>query len=550
MFRARLAHRRMLIVLDNAADAAQVRSLLPWSSRCAVIITSRVGMSALAGAHTVALDVMPVADAVELLAAIIYPESAISEPAAIREIAELCGYLPLALRIAGARLRPRPWQLPWLAERLRQESRRLNLLKAGDLEVRASFSLSYEGLSPTLQQAFRLTGALPLEFPAWALAAVTDHDVDNAEELLEQLADAQLVDISSVDASGLLRYTLHDLLRDFARECLAETDTPEARQAALAGLLEEYIAMATLGAQILQPGAHTQAITRAPLAATILRSRPRQWFSAERTNLIALVQRAHDAGLWEQTWQLAQLLPAMFDWRAGWQAWEHTQQLALVAARNAHHVTAETAILCGLGALHRELGQFDSAVAMLTSSVELARGGGDVDAGASALRNLGDTYRYQGMLTDAIRCFTTALEVFDGLNDRRSMASCFNGRGDAQRGLSCWAESEHDIRQAIELYRALDDRIEVARATIRYAICSRHCRSSPRSATGAGSGGPSSVSPESAASSGTGQVRSSWPVPLSTSSSTSATGPDRDAPTATSVSPCAGRVVTRRREPN
>jgi len=472
MFRARLSHRRMLIVLDNAANEAQVRPLLPWSSGCAVIVTSRVGMSALAGANLVALDVMPIATAIELLAAIIHPDGTISEPAAIREIAELCGYLPLALRIAGARLRPKPWRVTWLAERLRQENRRLNLLKIGDLEVRASFSLSYEGLTPSLQRAFRLTGALPLEFSAWALAAVTDSDVDNAEELLEHLADAQLVEINGMDSTGLLRYTLHDLLRDFARECFDETESAGARHTVLSALLDQYIAMAAVGAEILQPGAHTAPSAVVPLAAATVRSRPRQWFGVERANLISLVQTAHDAGLWERTWQLAVLLPAMFDWRADWQAWEQTQQLALTAARNASDIVAETAILCGLGSLQRELGQFDSAVAMLTKSAELGKQQSD-DAWATALHHLGDTYRYQGLLNEAISTFTTAIDVFQRLHDQRSIAGCLNGRGDAQRGLSRWTESEQDIRQAIELYRSIDDPIEVARATIRYAMVFR-----------------------------------------------------------------------------
>ncbi|MGH3831147.1 MAG: tetratricopeptide repeat protein [Pseudonocardiaceae bacterium] len=355
---------------------------------------------------------------------------------------------------------------------MRQENRRLNLLKIGDLEVRASFSLSYEGLTPSLQHAFRLTGVLPLEFSAWALAAVTDGDVDNAEELLEHLADAQLVEINGMDTTGLLRYTLHDLLRDFARECFAEAESAGARHTVLSALLDQYIAMAAVGAETLQPGAHTAPSAVVPLAAATVRSRPRQWFSVERANLISLVQTAHDTGLWERTWQLAQLLPAMFDWRADWQAWEQTQQLALTAARNASDIVAETIILCGLGSLQRELGQFDSAVAMLTKSAELGKQQGD-EAWAKALHHLGDTYRYQGLLNEAISTFTTAINVFQRLDDQRSIAGCLNGRGDAQRGLSRWTESEQDIRQAIELYRGIDDPIEVARAIIRYAMVFR-----------------------------------------------------------------------------
>jgi hypothetical protein len=222
MYRARLADRRVLVVLDNAVDEAQVRPLLPGAAGCAVLVTSRSRMAALAGSHSVPLDVMPADQSAELLATIIGRERAEAEPAAVAEITRLCGFLPLAIRIAGARLKSRPaWRISWFAERLRDESRRLDLLKAGDLEVRASFALSYQGQNADAQRAFRFAGIMTSDFPAWNLAALLDTDADQAEQLLEELVDAQLVEVIGVDATGLIRYGLHELLRDFARERLA-----------------------------------------------------------------------------------------------------------------------------------------------------------------------------------------------------------------------------------------------------------------------------------------------------------------------------------------
>ena len=159
MYRAHLAGLRVLVVLDNAAEEAQVRPLLPGSPGCAVLITSRSRMAALAGTTAVPLDLMSPAQAVGLLTAIIGSARARAEPDALVEIAQLCGYLPLALRVAGARLASRPaWKISWFAGPLRDETRRLDLLKAGDLEVRASFALSYLGRDEAEKLAFRMLG--------------------------------------------------------------------------------------------------------------------------------------------------------------------------------------------------------------------------------------------------------------------------------------------------------------------------------------------------------------------------------------------------------
>jgi len=177
MYRAHLAGQRVLVILDNTADEAQVRPLLPGSPECAVLVTSRSRMAALAGTTAVPLDLMSPAQATDLLTAIIGRARAPAEPDALAEIAHLCGFLPLALRIAGARLVSRPaWKISWFAGRLRDETRRPDLLKAGDLEVRASFALSYQGRDEAEKLAFRMLGLLGADFPAWNLAALLGTD--------------------------------------------------------------------------------------------------------------------------------------------------------------------------------------------------------------------------------------------------------------------------------------------------------------------------------------------------------------------------------------
>ncbi len=296
MYRAHLAGQRVLVVLDNAADEAQVRPLLPGSPGCAVLVTSRSRMAALAGSAAVPLGLMSPGQAAGLLTAIIGTTRAQAEPDALAEITQLCGHLPLALRIAGARLVSRPaWKIAWFAARLRDESRRLDLLRAGDLEVRASFALSYQSRDETEKLAFRMLGLLGADFPAWNLAALLGTDVDDAEQLLEQLVDAVLVDIAGVDATGLIRYRLHELLRDFAMECLAEAELPDLPQQSLARLADEYTGAVRLASALVHPGAPDNPAKPEDqlLAADVVRGDPWDWFMAERANLIALVTQLH-----------------------------------------------------------------------------------------------------------------------------------------------------------------------------------------------------------------------------------------------------------------
>jgi tetratricopeptide (TPR) repeat protein len=476
MYRAQLAGRRILVVLDNAADEAQVRPLLPGSPGCAVLVTSTSRLAALAGATAVPLELMPSGQAAELLTAIVGEARAAAEPEAVGEIARLCGYLPLALRIAGARLVSRPaWKISWFATRLADESRRLDLLRAGDLEVRASFGLSYRSRDEAERLAFRMLGLLAADFPAWNLAALIDTDTDEAEQLLEQLVDAVLVDIVGVDATGLIRYRLHDLLRDFARECLADAEPQAVREESLARLADQYIGAAKLASALVHPGAPDQAgaSARQLLMEDVVRGDPWGWFMAERTSLMWLVEQAHAAQLWERTWQLAGLLPVMFDWRADWRSWEQTHQLALDAVRQAADSNAAAGIMRSLGVLYRELGRYDEAVALLTQAAEIFESRGERHQWATAMRNLGDAYRYQGRLAEALDIFSAGLATFRSASDSRSVAAVLNGMADAHRGLSQWDQASSAFQASMGIYHDLADRLEEARATIRYALVFR-----------------------------------------------------------------------------
>ncbi|MGH3765795.1 MAG: BTAD domain-containing putative transcriptional regulator [Pseudonocardiaceae bacterium] len=225
VYRSRLADRRLLILLDDAACEAQLRPLLPGTPGCAVLVTSRARLAGL-GCAQVDLDVFEPDQAVELLARAAGPQRVAAEPAAAREIARLCGFLPLAIRVAGTRLSARPhWPLSRLETDLADEDRRLDSLQLGDLGVRASLARSYESLDVMARRAFRLLGLLEIRDVApWVAAALLDVPQTRAEELMDTLVDLHLLDVAGHDASGQLHYRFHDLVRVYAREVAAAAE--------------------------------------------------------------------------------------------------------------------------------------------------------------------------------------------------------------------------------------------------------------------------------------------------------------------------------------
>ncbi|MDQ6901013.1 MAG: NB-ARC domain-containing protein, partial [Candidatus Dormibacteraeota bacterium] len=234
LYRARLADRRVLVVLDNVASEVQVRPLLPGGAGCAVLITSRRPLGALQGAAALPLTVLDAGQAFQLLANIAGRERIAKEPEAAQVIVELTGGLPLAVRISGARLASRPkWRVTKLAQRLQDERGRLDELKLGDLEVRASLALSYQGLDERSRRAFGLLGVMDgADFPVWLAAGALGAGIAEVEITVESLVDAGLLEEAGEDRAGQPRYRFHSLVRAFARECLLSTEPAGGRKAA------------------------------------------------------------------------------------------------------------------------------------------------------------------------------------------------------------------------------------------------------------------------------------------------------------------------------
>ncbi|MFG2001015.1 BTAD domain-containing putative transcriptional regulator [Spirillospora sp. NPDC048911] len=227
-YRGRLAGSRSLVILDNASGERSIRPLLPGDPGCAVLVTSRSRLTGLGGADRVHLDLFDAGQSVELLARIIGAERVRAEPAAAASIAELCGHLPLALRIAGIRLAARPHaRIERFADRMRDEDRRLDELKAGDLDLRAVFADSHVALRPSARQAFRLLGVhTGGRFCATVAAEVLEASLEKAEDEIDGLADAGLIDYAGIDAGGHDTYRTPGLLRLFARDLFTRDPAP------------------------------------------------------------------------------------------------------------------------------------------------------------------------------------------------------------------------------------------------------------------------------------------------------------------------------------
>ncbi|MDF5756060.1 AfsR/SARP family transcriptional regulator [Spongiactinospora sp. TRM90649] len=241
LYRSLLADRRMLVLLDNAHSTGQVSPLLPGAPGCAAIVTSRAKLADLPGARLIDLDVMEPTEALSLFAAVAGAERVAAERAAAMDVVAACGFLPLAVRIVAARLAARPsWTVASLVPRLADQRRRLDELRVGTLAVDATFALGYNQLDPAQARAFRLlsltTGP---DISAAAAAALLDRAPMEAEDLLESLVDASLLE---APAPG--RYRFHDLLRLYARREAESSEHPEAREQALARLLDFYLATA------------------------------------------------------------------------------------------------------------------------------------------------------------------------------------------------------------------------------------------------------------------------------------------------------------------
>lgn len=381
LYRDRLAGRRMLILLDNARDARQVRPLLPGGGGCLVLVTSRSRLKALGAALTISLGELPVPDAVALFrrTADLDPHGEGACTRVLEEIAQLCGRLPLALCVAAALLRHHPaWSPYHLRDQLREERGRLAVLADADPErdLRTVFSLSYRALGGPHRRLFRRLGLCPgAEVDAFAAAALLGADPPEATQpLLRELVERNLL---AEPAQG--RYRMHDLLREYAHQ-LGSSDPAEQRESALARLLDYYQHTAVSADAVIDVHRRPRPRAAAPLYAPQL-THPDlalAWLRLERLNLEACLAHAAARRMSERVVELS----------AGLSVLMRTDGPLLHAARMHAHAAAAA---CGAGLAH-ERRRADA----LTQAGLVRLLGGDQDGAQGALEQAGLVYRQLG----------------------------------------------------------------------------------------------------------------------------------------------------------
>ncbi|MFF1613843.1 BTAD domain-containing putative transcriptional regulator [Amycolatopsis sp. NPDC058278] len=423
LYRSRLADRRMLVLLDDAAGAQQVRPLLPPSGGCAVVVTSRQRLADLAGAEHVELDVLSAEDARSLLARIAGAERVEREPEAADAIVRLCGRLPLAIRITGAKLASRrAWTLQVLRDRLEDESRRLRELRVGDLDVRANFDLSLRLLPEEAVRAFRLLGLLGAEtLPAWVIGPLLGRPA--GDDVLDALVDAYLVRLVTTDRAGQPRYRLHDLLRTYASEGAQDCYPAEERRAAVERVLSAWLALAEQARDLCSPSLFRPTPGRAPRWTpdhTVVD--PIAWFDAERGTLLRAIELAAEWELDELAWELAIAAVPYYDHRSLYQDWNRSHRIALEAATAAGNTHGEAALLQGLGQVHIYLDEMAEARHDLRRCAKLYQDIGDRRGEGLALASLGTVHRVRGELDAALTVDKEALTHLVAAGHRQAEA--------------------------------------------------------------------------------------------------------------------------------
>ncbi|UUU28374.1 tetratricopeptide repeat protein [Streptomyces sp. DSM 40750] len=442
-------------------------------------------MAGLDGASRTGLDVLDDELGIELLARIAGDGDVRRDPEAARRIVALCGGLPLALRIAGARLATRRhWTPRMLADRLADERRRLDELTVGDLEVRTGLGLSYDALDALGRTALRRLGLLGApDVAAWTVAALLDlpqtQGTEDAEDVVERLIDAQLLHFTGIDRAGQPRFGLHDLVRVYAAE-RAEAEEPRAERAATLGrALGGWL---WLTARATAAGPSGEVVLQNPRtlwpvgdrAAGQVLADPTGWFEAEAGAIAAAVERAAAMDLHALAREAAvTLCSSAYIVNNRFDSWSRTHEAALAAVRRAEDRTGEALLLIGLGQLRYEQDNFTESMTHYQQAVGLCAELGDARGHAAALAGLGSTYREQGRLQDAARELTRAIDDFRRLDDAAGLGLACRFAGSVHLELGEYATARVLLDESLAAYRRLGSRRGEALALRTYGLLHR-----------------------------------------------------------------------------
>jgi DNA-binding SARP family transcriptional activator len=510
LLRSRLAGSRLLILLDNAAGEQQVRPLLPGAGPSAAVVVSRRRLSALDVSHFVDLEVFSPACALSLLEQITGTERVNAEPAAASTLTALCGHLPLAVRIAAARVSASPGtSMSWLVQQLMDERNRLDELSIGDLDVRTTIAAGYQGLSAVEQRTLcRLALLDAADFPAWAVAAAADLTTAENRQVLRALVDRRLLDEVRVDHVGQLRYGLHCLVRIFAREP-ARQEPPAAQLAVIERALDSWLTLAqTAGAAM---AAATLADIRPPRPITArgdgieaAAGSPAAWFEAERAAIAAAVAQAARLGRADLSWGLAAATHSFYELRDLHDDGQQTHETALAACRTAgdqlgeavmlrdladlysskpgsdigrklelataalhlfqqvRHTQGEADALYLCATVHRTRGEHAEAVARLEESLQACRSADYHLGELHVWQLLGIVRRQEGRNDEALTYATRALTIAQDLGSSRDQSVALGLIGIIRRDQDEPDQAEQALVAAIDIAEESGDPVQLA----------------------------------------------------------------------------------------
>ncbi|MFD2414836.1 ATP-binding protein [Amycolatopsis pigmentata] len=468
LFRSMTVGKRLAVVLDNALSAAQVRVLLPTSPDCLVLVTSRMRLHGLhaEGARFVDVAPLPPAHAEEFLARSVGSERATGELPQLRELASLCGRLPIALSVAGARLASRPrWTVARVVAELSNEGQRLGRLSVGgDASVSAAFDLSYQALPDELAQLYRLASEHPgPEFGAGVAAAAAQISEDNAEDGLQALVDVNLLEEVGPD-----RYRFHDLVRLHAR-----TQTDADRDHARRRIGEWFLHTMTRANMMVIPirwrvATVCELYQDAP-ARFASRQEAVEWLDSQLPNLLAVIEDAVARGWDELAWQVCEALWELFVFRKHYPEWIASHGLGIEAAARCGNEVAESRLRCQLGRAYLDLKRFDDAREESEKAGLLAVQVGDQRNESVALQQLGLAAEGLGDIDAALDYLGRSLRAEQELGIERGVALRHQRIGEVLFGVGRDAEAATHLEQARSVFANLSDSRDEAQVLISLA---------------------------------------------------------------------------------
>jgi tetratricopeptide (TPR) repeat protein len=455
LYRSLVAGRRMLVVLDNARTAEQVRYLLPGSSTCFVIVTSRDSLSGLVsrdGARRIDLDLLPLSEAVSLLGKLV-GDRVQAEPTATQTLADRCARLPLALRIAAELATARHTEkLEDLVTELADEQDRLAVFDSvGDprTAVRGVFSWSYSNLTAETAHLFRMLGLhIGQHYDVYSVATLADIEVIAAKRLVSDLVQAHLL---IPCAPGIFK--MHDLLRVYAKGLAMETISAESRAEKVSRLLDHYLDTAYLATAMVTPhdpyriARKSKSTSRLPTIVDYAEAAG--WLERARSNLLLSAAFAAASDFRYFVCDLSIILRSYLYTRAYYDDAIALHNAALEVGKTAGNRSMQAHALDSLGIVYRRLGRYSESVKYHESALDLSHQVADRPTEGSALRNLAAAYEQLGRYGDALHHLQAALGVATDTDDQVARRRVLNNLGDIYERLGQYEDARQSLKQAL-----------------------------------------------------------------------------------------------------